>query len=388
MFRFRRKKKTIDPVVIVQRFLDAANRHDALGIAECLHPDFDSMQPIYPSRNFRGSDQVRRNWQAIFQSEPGFRLSLLRSAAADATVWVELHGAGKEVEVAGVFIMGVENNLVRWARVYSSVVDQEFQGPVETGAGPTEAVQDDDGVHDARVAAELREMIDAGRQTALAGEATSSPPEPAVIRDDDTVLWGPPARDDDLSTGEVPQVVVDEWAAVDDRLDAEAAFIGEEEPVEVEAVVDIEPEADADIAPAEAEDESTAESVAFDEEPAEVEPVEPLVAALDEEPAEVEPLVAADEPVTVDEEPVPDPVPAGALANLLETPPPPPSREPVIELVRPAADVPAAEVPDHHPSPPPPPATPADQDEPEGAVLELKPERRFRRLPRPSGRRS
>ena len=96
MFRFRRRKKSSDPVAVVQRFVDAANRHDAQGVADCLHKDFDSIQPIYPSRNFRGSDQVRRNWQAIFQAEPGFRLTLLRSAASDGTVWVELHGAGKE----------------------------------------------------------------------------------------------------------------------------------------------------------------------------------------------------------------------------------------------------------------------------------------------------
>ncbi len=122
--RFRRRKAVSDPVTVVSRFVDAANRHDADAIAKCLHPDFESIQPIYPSRNFRGSMQVKRNWQAIFESEPGFRLSLVRSASNDSTVWVELHGAGRDVEVAGVFIMGVEDELVRWARVYSAVVEQ------------------------------------------------------------------------------------------------------------------------------------------------------------------------------------------------------------------------------------------------------------------------
>ena len=122
--RFRRRKAVSDPLSVVSRFVDAANRHDADAIAKCLHPDFESIQPIYPSRNFRGSMQVKRNWQAIFESEPGFRLSLVRSAAHENTVWVELHGAGRDVEVAGVFIMGVEDELVRWTRVYSAVVEQ------------------------------------------------------------------------------------------------------------------------------------------------------------------------------------------------------------------------------------------------------------------------
>jgi ketosteroid isomerase-like protein len=111
-------------MAVVTRFVNAANRHDADGVAACLHGDFDSIQPIYPTRNFRGADQVRRNWQAIFDAEPGFRLTVLRSAQADNTVWLELHGAGQDAEVAGVFVMGVEGDRVRWARIYSALVEQ------------------------------------------------------------------------------------------------------------------------------------------------------------------------------------------------------------------------------------------------------------------------
>lgn len=211
MFRFRRKKKSSDPLAVVQRFVDAANRHDAQGVADCLHSDFDSVQPIYPSRSFRGSDQVRRNWQAIFRSEPGFRLTLLRSATADGTVWVELHGAGREAEVAAVFIMGVDNDLVRWARVYSAVVDQEFQGPVDTGE-QAPAIPVGDGVSDAQVAAKLREMVDAGRlrvvavggqEDRVAADDAAFAPEPEAV----ALVLG---DDDSLGTGEVPVAVVDD----------------------------------------------------------------------------------------------------------------------------------------------------------------------------------
>ncbi|HVF13220.1 MAG TPA: nuclear transport factor 2 family protein [Acidimicrobiales bacterium] len=159
--RFRRHKASSDPVTVVSRFVDAANRHDAEAIAKCLHPDFESIQPIYPSRNFRGSTQVRRNWQAIFESEPGFRLSLVRSSSAGNTVWVELHGAGRDVEVAGVFIMGVEDELVRWARVYSAVVEQPpprmaaQPAPTDAAAMRPSSAQEQ--------AEELRRVIDAGR---------------------------------------------------------------------------------------------------------------------------------------------------------------------------------------------------------------------------------
>jgi len=125
MALLKRKRSGLnDPMSVVTNFVNACNRHDAEGVSACLHPEFDSIQPMYPSRNFRGADQVRRNWQAIFDAEPGFRLTVLRSAAAGDTVWLELHGAGRDAEVAGVFVMGVQSERIRWARIYSALVEE------------------------------------------------------------------------------------------------------------------------------------------------------------------------------------------------------------------------------------------------------------------------
>jgi ketosteroid isomerase-like protein len=121
---FRRKKPGQDPMAVVSRFVEAANRHDIDGIYACVHPEFDSIQPCFPSRNFTGADQVRKNWKAIFDAEPGFRLTVLRSARSANTVWVELHGAGNATQVAGIFILGIEGGKIRWARVYSGPVEQ------------------------------------------------------------------------------------------------------------------------------------------------------------------------------------------------------------------------------------------------------------------------
>ena len=133
MTMLKRKRAGLgDAMSVVTRFVNACNRHDADGVYACLHPDFDSIQPMYPSRNFRGADQVRRNWQAIFDAEPGFRLTVLRSAAVDDTVWLELHGAGRDAEVAGVFVMGIQGDRIRWARIYSALVEPI---PAEAGAG-------------------------------------------------------------------------------------------------------------------------------------------------------------------------------------------------------------------------------------------------------------
>lgn len=147
MALLKRKRSGLnDPMSVVTRFVNACNRHDADGVASCLHPDFDSIQPMHPTRNFRGADQVRRNWQAIFDAEPGFRLTVLRSAAVDDTIWLELHGAGQEAEVAGVFVMGVQGDRIRWARIYSALVEPVPEGvgqppaPLREVSRPDEAV--------------------------------------------------------------------------------------------------------------------------------------------------------------------------------------------------------------------------------------------------------
>jgi limonene-1,2-epoxide hydrolase len=121
---FSKKKTGEDPMAVVTRFVEAANRHDVDAIYSVVHPNFDSIQPCFPSRNFSGGDQVRKNWRAIFEAEPGFRLTVLRSARFGNTVWVELHGAGNAAQVAGVFILGVEDDRIRWARIYSGPVEQ------------------------------------------------------------------------------------------------------------------------------------------------------------------------------------------------------------------------------------------------------------------------
>ncbi|HEX3623667.1 MAG TPA: nuclear transport factor 2 family protein [Acidimicrobiales bacterium] len=127
----RKRSGLTDPMSVVTRFVNACNRHDADSVAACLHPDFDSIQPMYPARNFRGADQVRRNWQAIFDAEPGFRLTVLRQAAADDAVWLELHGAGRDDEVAGIFVMGVQGDRIRWARIYSALIEPMPEGMVD-----------------------------------------------------------------------------------------------------------------------------------------------------------------------------------------------------------------------------------------------------------------
>jgi hypothetical protein len=134
----RRKLASLDAMDVATRFVNAANQHDPDGLIACVHRDFQSVQPVHPERNFRGVGQLRSNWEAIFRSEPGFRLTVLRSTATDDTVWMELHGAGDDEEAAGTFILGIENGRIRWIRVYSDLI-QPMEEPAAEVEVPTAA---------------------------------------------------------------------------------------------------------------------------------------------------------------------------------------------------------------------------------------------------------
>jgi hypothetical protein len=136
----RRRHHSLDAMDVATRFVNAANQHDPDTLVACAHRQFESIQPAHPGRNFRGVGQLRSNWEAIFRTEPGFRLTVLRSHASDDTVWMELHGAGEEAEAAGTFIMGIEDGRIRWIRVYSDIVEHMPNGTDKPGAPGLTAV--------------------------------------------------------------------------------------------------------------------------------------------------------------------------------------------------------------------------------------------------------
>ena len=74
-----------EPRLVVERLNDAMNAHDIDAFVACFDDDYESEQPAHPDRAFRGREQVRRNWSAIFEGVPDFRSELVRSTASGET---------------------------------------------------------------------------------------------------------------------------------------------------------------------------------------------------------------------------------------------------------------------------------------------------------------
>jgi hypothetical protein len=121
-------------MTVVERLAAAMNAHDIDGFVDCFADDYDSVQPAHPDRAFRGRDQVRANWSAIFAGVPDFRAELVRGDAVGDVEWSEWHWQGSGLDMAGVIVLGVRGGRVAWARLYVE--------PIEQGDGIEAAVRD------------------------------------------------------------------------------------------------------------------------------------------------------------------------------------------------------------------------------------------------------
>lgn len=115
-------------VDIADQLADALLSRDADRLAALFAEDYDSEQPAHPDRAFRGREQVRANWTAIFAGVPDFTPELLGASRDGDTVWTEWawHGtrsSGGRLEMAGIMVLGVRDGLIAWARLYVEDVD-------------------------------------------------------------------------------------------------------------------------------------------------------------------------------------------------------------------------------------------------------------------------
>ena len=115
---------------LVERLLRATNEHDLDGVVACFADDYENQTPAHPARSFRGSEQVRRNWEQIFAFVPDLEARVVRQATDGATLWTEWEMSGtrrdgSRHEMRGVIIFGVHDGRAAWARFYLEPVDTQ-----------------------------------------------------------------------------------------------------------------------------------------------------------------------------------------------------------------------------------------------------------------------
>ncbi|MGI8524028.1 MAG: nuclear transport factor 2 family protein [Nocardioides sp.] len=130
----------------VARLVEVTNAHDLDAIVACFHDDYVLTNPCHRSREFVGTDQVRRNWTGIFAAVPDLRVEVLSSSAEGDRVWSEWEMRGTRTDggihlMRGVIVFEVTEGRARSARFFVEPVDADATTADEavahlTGTGP------------------------------------------------------------------------------------------------------------------------------------------------------------------------------------------------------------------------------------------------------------
>lgn len=114
---------------ILTRLEQAINERDIEGLVDCFQPDVVVEYPAHPSRDFRGRDQIWRNWAPILARLEDFKATVVRSAVDDHSAWAEWLWQGTQADgspgdMAGVAIHILEDGKIAWVRFYLEPVDK------------------------------------------------------------------------------------------------------------------------------------------------------------------------------------------------------------------------------------------------------------------------
>ena len=122
---------------VVERMHEALNRHDLEAFLDCFDAGYRSEQPAHPNRGFGGKEQVRKNWSSMFESFPDFVAELLRHYSEGRTAWSEWRWRATGLNMAGVTVMGAEDDRIVWARLYMEPVEEDGENIDEAVRGIT-----------------------------------------------------------------------------------------------------------------------------------------------------------------------------------------------------------------------------------------------------------
>lgn len=104
------------------------NAHDAALMASLFAEDYQSDQPVHPSRAFSGRAQVLANWSSVFEGVRDFTSELVASSVDGETKWGEWDWRGRLTDgsafaMRGVTILTVRDGLIAEGRLYMEPVE-------------------------------------------------------------------------------------------------------------------------------------------------------------------------------------------------------------------------------------------------------------------------
>lgn len=118
------------PRQVVDRLVAATNDHDLDALVACFAGDYVNETPAHPARSFKGREQVRRNWEQIFNFVPDLRAEVVRAAIDGETIWTEweMNGTRRDGSahcMRGVVVFRIADRVAHSARFFLEPVDAD-----------------------------------------------------------------------------------------------------------------------------------------------------------------------------------------------------------------------------------------------------------------------
>ena len=113
---------------VINEVAAAMNAHDLDTMIRLIHPEYTSVQPAHPDREFGSSAQVRANWGAMFAGVPDFRAS--SSAASTTAAPAGASGDGRATattasvfDMRGITLFDIADGRIIAGRLYMEHVE-------------------------------------------------------------------------------------------------------------------------------------------------------------------------------------------------------------------------------------------------------------------------
>jgi ketosteroid isomerase-like protein len=128
-------------ILLLEKMRAALDAHDLDAFVEFFRDDYVGERPRHPGAKISSREDVRNNWAEVISDVPDLRVDVPAAIQDGDRIWSEWRAygtarSGATLELRGVIIFGIQDDLVAWSRMYVEPVEQGLSLDEMAGVAP------------------------------------------------------------------------------------------------------------------------------------------------------------------------------------------------------------------------------------------------------------